>query len=555
MLKPCFRAAAILMLALLAKVPVTLAATEAASTPPELSVEGGPPTVRLISDAQYLNAIAYIFGPDVAPSLHFPPLRRTEGLLALGSKSAGVTAGAVQAYEAVAQTIAANVVDPHHRTFLIGCMPKVETKRDDRCATQVIARYGRLLFRRPLSKAEVKAYVDIAGSDAETLNDFYSGLSSSLSALLVSPEFLYFVETEERDPHNPKNMRLTGQAKAMRLSLLLWNAPPDEELLEAAERGQLQTREGLSKQVDRMLASPRMESGLRAFFDDMFIFEGFNALAKDAIIYPAFTQGAVEAAREQTLRTVIDHLVARNGDYRDLFTTRHTFLNSQLSPLYKLPVEQGGDWVAYDLPADAGRGGLLSEISFLALNSHPGRSSPTRRGRAVREIFLCQKVPDPPPNVDFSKFEDAAHSAKTARGRLAEHATNPVCAGCHKITDPLGLALENFDGAGEFRRTEGNELIDASGSLNGVSFSDADGLGKAIHDSPEAPRCLVQRLYAYGLGYKPGTDQRAWLEELDKRFAAHGYRIVDLLHEIVTSPAFYAVTAPKSGEVVASNGS
>ena len=99
----------------------------------------------------------------------------------------------------------------------------------------------------------------------------------------------------------------------MRLSLMLWNAPPDEELLEAAERGQLQSPEGLSKQVDRMLASPRMETGLRAFFDDMFIFESFNALAKDAIIYPAFTQGAVAAAREQTLRTVIDHLVTRRA--------------------------------------------------------------------------------------------------------------------------------------------------------------------------------------------------------------------------------------------------
>src|SRR5581483_3074742 len=154
--------------------------------------------------------------------------------------------------------------------------------------------------------------------------------------------------------------------------------------------------------------------------------------------------------------------IKQKKDYRDFYTTRETYLSPSLAALYHLPTSS--DWQRYEFPADSPRAGMLTQISFLAGHSHPGRSSPTLRGKALREILLCQPVPRPPANVDFSIVENPNSNYHTARDRLEAHRKNPVCAGCHKIMDPMGLALENFDGAGEYRDTERGAKIDASGT-------------------------------------------------------------------------------------------
>jgi hypothetical protein len=184
---------------------------------------------------------------------------------------------------------------------------------------------------------------------------------------------------------------------------------------------------------------------------------------------------------------------------------------------------------------------LLTQVSFLAAHSHAVRSSPTLRGKALRELFLCQKVPAPPPNVDFSALEDAG-DVKTARERLDIHNTNPSCAGCHLIMDPIGLSLENFDGAGRYRKTENDVVLDISGELDGVLYEDIDGLTSAMRNHRKLPYCLVNRLYAYGTG-GPVTLRydRDILAYFVERFAAHGYKVPDLLREIATSQAFTQV--------------
>jgi hypothetical protein len=278
---------------------------------------------------------------------------------------------------------------------------------------------------------------------------------------------------------------------------------------------------------------------MRAFFDDMFGFEDFNNLAKDPIVYPAFTGVTVEDAREQTLRTVIDFLITQKKDYRDLFTTHETYISPSLAALYHLPAPN--TWTRYDFPPDSPRKGLLTQISFLAAHSHPGRSSPTLRGKALRELLLCQQVPRPPANVDFSAVENPDPRLKTARDRLALHRKNPVCAGCHKITDPIGLALENFDGAGEFRATEKGAPIDTSGNLDGREFTNVDGLAQALHDHPALTSCLVKRLFAYGTGSPVSTQDEGVIAYLNAQFAADGYRVPALLRTIALSRAFSEV--------------
>ena len=303
-----------------------------------------------------------------------------------------------------------------------------------------------------------------------------------------------------------------------------------------------------------MLASPKFERGLRAFFTDYLVLESFDTLSKDSEIYPAFSIKVAKEAREQVLRTVVDHLMVRKGDYRDLFTTKRTFMSSDLGAIYKVPVNRGSQgWEAYEFAPDDPRGGLLTMVGFLAQHSHPGRSSPTRRGRALREILLCQTVPDPPPNVDFSAFNEPSAKVLTARERLSVHATVPTCRGCHSLTDPIGLALENFDGAGQWRDLDHGMAIDASGSLNKVKFSDASGLGHVVRDEPALRSCIINRLYGYSTGRAPSAADAPLLKYFQVDLDQRGYRIDAMLRSMILARSFFTVAPQVTPPAVASN--
>lgn len=499
--------------------------------------------VRLMSGQQYSNTIAQIFGADISDSVlaPLPPLTRTDGLLASGAAFVGVTSDQIQQIQQAAASVAEKVVDETHRDFLIPCTPVSPTDADSACAAQFLRETGRLLYRRPLDETKVAELADVADAAADQTADFYAGLAIALEAMLIGPEVVFIIDVAEPDPQRPGQERLDAWSLASRLSFFLWNAAPDDELLRAAENGELHNSAGLQRAVDRMLASSRLEDGVRAFFDDMMGFDEFASLAKDPIVYPMVTGATLADAREQTLRTIIDHVITRNQDYRDLFTTRSTFMSMNLAAVYGTPT--GNGWVPYEFPQDSARSGLLTQVSFLAAHSHAVRSSPTLRGKALRELFLCQKVPPPPPNVDFSLLEDAG-DLKTARERLQIHSTNPACAGCHLIMDPMGLALENFDGAGRYRETENGVELDISGELDGAKYDDVDGLVMALRNHRKLPYCLVNRIYAYATG-GPVTLRydREILAHFVDRFAVNGYKVPELLRDIALSQAFSRVRA------------
>lgn len=477
--------------------------------------------------------------------MKFAPLQRDSGLLANGAAVAGVTGAQLEQFQRAASVIATQVVDESHRNYLIPCKPADDKAADAACAKQFFAHVGRLLHRRSLKDAEVAAYVAKASDGAAKLTDFYGGLSLTLESMLIEPEVLFVIEKAEPDPNNAGKMRLDAHSLASRLSFFFWNAAPDDNLLQAAENGSLQTRKGLEQQVNVMLASPRLETGIRAFFDDMFQFDAFDSLSKDPMVYPFYTGSIGTDAREQTLRTVVDLLLHKNVDYRDLYTSRSTFISPALAALYGIPASPG--WQPYEFPPDSPRQGLLTQVSFLATHAHPGRSSPTRRGKALREILLCQVVPNPPPNVDFSALNNPKAAYPTQRDRVKVHLQNATCAGCHRITDPTGLALENFDGAGRFRTEENGHPIDVSGDLDGKKFADITGLAKTLHDNPGLPNCLVNRLFSYGTGAAAPPRNRQLLQYFDARFSASGYRVPELLRTIALSHTFQEVRGPSKG--------
>jgi hypothetical protein len=496
---------------------------------------------------EYVRTIADVFGADILVKGRFEPEQRVSGLLAVGDYAARMSNDGLEHYEDLARSIAAQVVDPTRRHTLFSCVPRNPHHSDDACAGTFLAATGRYLFRRPLEERELAARVKTANIIADQEGDFYAGIAVALTDMLVSPAFLYHLNQAEPDPAHPGQYRLDSYSRAALLSSYLWGTAPDNELLRSAATGELLTATGLARQVNRMISSPKVEGGVRSFFWDMLGFEQFDGLTKDPQFFPSTTTTVIAEAPEQTLRTIVDLLVRHHGDYRDLFTTRATFLTRSLATVYGVPLQDGADigqpdrWVPYTYAEGDPRAGILSQLSFVGLHSPAGRSSPTDRGKALRELILCEKVPPPPANVDFKFVTDTTNPVlRTTRDRLTAHRTNPVCAGCHKLTDPLGLALENFDGGGAFRTEENGVTIDTSGELGGRSFQGPRGLADAIRDDPALTSCVARRSFAYAAGRAPSADGPQW-QKIAAGFQESGYNVVTLMRQVALSPLLYAV--------------
>lgn len=498
--------------------------------------------VRRITESQYRHAIANTFGKDIVINGRFEPGKREEGLLAVGGMQLSITSGGFEQYFSIARSVADQVMDPKRRDALVGCKPADAKAADDACAKAFLAKYGETLFRRPLTSGDLAARVAVANKGAAQSGDFYEGLKLSLVSLLMAPEYLFRIELAEPDPANPGKLRLDGYTKAARLSYLIWDSEPDAELMAAAARGDLHSKEGLERQLARMTASPKMELGARAFFEDMLQLDQFESLTKDAATYPKFSLAVAESAKEQTLRTLIDHLVVKKGDYRKVFTSDTTYINRHLAAVYQAPFAAPDGWTQYTFPKDSGRSGIVTEVTFLSLFSHPGGSSPTKRGVKIHEIFMCEPTPEPPADVDFSKVQ--ALDKGTVRERLLDHMTNEGCATCHRVSDPVGLALEHFDSLGQSRKLENGKLIDVSAQIGDKKFSGAQGVGQLLHDDPKTAACLVRNVYAYGVGHVIEEDDEDYLDAQAKAFATDGYKLPALFTRIGSSPEFFKVVLP-----------
>jgi len=510
------------------------------------ATEGGPVALRRLTSHQYTQSIHDVLGEDIVVPSRVEPDARIEGLLGVGASFVSVTPSGFEKYEAAATAIAEQALGSELRGAILSCEPSSASGADDSCASEFIATTGRRLFRRTLTEDELAMRVAIAASSANELGDFYAGLEMALTSLLVSPNFLFRVEEIEPDPADGSRLRLTATSVATRLSYLVWNSTPDDELLDAAESGELLGAGNLTAQAARLLDSPKAKAGIRAFFSDLLTFRRIDdgLVRKSPTEFPAFTLTLAGDAKEQTLRTIVDHIVTNELDFRDLYTTRSTFLTRSLGSVYAVPFG-GGGWGPYEFPEDGPRAGLLSHVSLMAINAHPGRSSATLRGKFVREVLLCQTIPDPPANVDFSIVENTDGELRTARERLGEHVTNDACAGCHQLMDPIGLAFENFDAIGAFRMQENGVDIDASGNLDGQSYNDAIGMGQALHDHEALGPCMTRNLYRSAVGRKPVSGEQALLTFLDESFASSGYRWGSLIGALVLSDGFLTASGQR----------
>ena len=310
-----------------------------------------------------------------------------------------------------------------------------------------------------------------------------------------------------------------------------------------AADGSLLDDEVYRAQIERLIGDEeRLEAGVRALFVDLLELDDLSRTSKDSAAFPAYTATAIEDAYEQTMRTIVDHLLVQRADYRDLFTTRRTFMTRSLGPIYDVPVAT--DWEAFEFPEGSPRAGIQSHMSILALNAHESRSSPVLRGLFVLDKLLCVTIPPPPADISFDGFAPSDTNAPTARERLASHREDPACAGCHDMIDPIGLALENFDAVGQFRTHERGGVIRSDGEIFGAEYDDVRGFHQTLRDSPLLTRCAVHKLLMHGVGRQTVWDERALIDALEGDFERDGYDFVSLMRHIALSHAFRATSGP-----------
>lgn len=503
------------------------------------------PTLRRLTTSQYRNSIRDLL-PGVTVKTDLQADTVLDGLASVGASRIALSPTATEQFETAALDVAHQALsNTATRGALVGCAPAGVT--DDTCAKSFITKFGRRAWRRDLVAEEVTRYSTIATNASSMLKDFWGGLEYAIAGLLQSPNFLYRQELGVADPADSTRRLYTGYELASRLSYLVLNTTPDDALLDAAKAGKLSTIAGLGTEAQRLLASPAAHDAMGSFFGELYQLAELDNLPQLPAAFPQLTATLGTSMRTETLKLIDELTLNGDYDYRGLFDTTTTFVNGELAKLYGIQGVTGTGFVKTTLPASGPRAGILGHASLLAMSSHADSSSPTRRGKFVREVLLCKAVPAAPPDVDTTFPTDAPGATKrTTRQKLEAHRTlGTSCAACHSMMDPIGLGLENFDGIGVYRTMEAGQTIDASGELDGVAFNDARGLGTALKNHKDVGTCLARGLLRYAVGHIETAGETAVIDALSKQFATDGYRFKSLLYSVVASASFRYAGVPQ----------
>jgi len=373
---------------------------------------------------------------------------------------------------------------------------------------------------------------------------FEEGIRRALSAVLVSPEFLFRVELDPERAAAGAAYRISDLELASRLSFFIWSSVPDEELLDAAIRGTLSRPEELERQARRMLADPRSYNLASNFAGQWLRLRSLDSVDPNVRLYPDFDDNLRQAFRQET-ELFVDSILREDRSVLDLIKADYTFLNERLAKHYGIPQVYGSRFRRVALHPDSQRGGLLRQGSILTVTSYATRTSPVLRGVWVLDNIFGAPPPPPPPNVPA--LEDASVSASLPmRQRLGAHRANPACASCHRTIDPVGFALENFDAVGRWRDDDGDSgAIDVSGALPGAGeFRGVAGLEAALLSHPDlfAGR-LTEKLLTFALGRGVEPYDAPAVRKILRDAEPGGYRFSSLLLGIVKSVPFQMRTS------------
>ncbi|MGH9786384.1 MAG: DUF1592 domain-containing protein [Terriglobia bacterium] len=415
------------------------------------------------------------------------------------------------------------------------------------CAKEILSRLARRTYRRPVTDGDLQTLLSFYEA-GRSEGGFEAGIGMALERMLVSPEFLFRIE---RDPVPQRGMaagaayRISGLELAARLSFFLWSSIPDDELLELAQAGKLSDPAVLEQQVRRMLGDARSKTLVSNFAGQWLYLRNLRGVSPDPNAFPEFDENLREAFQRET-ELFFESIIREDRSVLDLLNADYTFLNERLARHYQIPNISGSHFRRVTL-RDQKRRGLLGQGSILTVTSYPNRTSPTLRGKWLLDNFLGAPPPPPPPDVTPALTErDKNGKVLSVRQQMEQHRTNPICATCHARMDPLGFALENFDAIGNWRTTDANIPIDASGALpDGAQFEGPAGLRNLlVGKGEEFATTITEKLLTYALGRGVEYYDQPAVRRIVRAAAPSDYRWSSLMVGIVKSTPFQMRRSP-----------
>jgi hypothetical protein len=427
--------------------------------------------------------------------------------------------------------------DSQSRQRIFTCRPSTSVAEDG-CARTILTALARRAYRRPVTDADVGP---LLGFYREGRNEagFDAGIERALRRLLVSPEFLLRVERDPPRVQPGTAYRISDIELASRLSFFLWSSIPDDELLDLAAKRELGIPAVLTRQVRRMLADPRSDAFVNNFAGQWLFLRNLTAAVPVQSVFPDFDDTLRQAMQRET-ELFFANIVRDDRSARDLLRADYTFLNERLARHYGIPGVKGSHFRRVELGKDSVRAGLLGQGSILTVTSYPDRTSPVKRGKWILENLLGTPPPPPLPNVAELQATSSSGTVLSMRQRMEQHRANPICASCHAMMDPLGLALENFDAVGKWRTLgESSTPIDATGVMpGGVAFEGAAGLRQALLGSDRFVATLSEKMMTYALGRGLEYYDAPAIRKILGDTAADDHRVQSLIIGIVQSTPF-----------------
>ena len=483
-----------------------------------------------LNNSEYHNTMRDLLGVDSTPAASFIGDEKAHGFDNIAAALGMTDAQYEQYWNAADSLIEATFADPKLRARIVTCDPG--TRDASACTSEIIRSFGLRAFRRPLAQDELASLADLA-ADARAMGEpFERTIALVAGAMLASPQFLYRVELDA-DPSSAAAHPLDPYELASRLSYLVWSSMPDQALFDAAASGKLSELATLTRELDRMLEDPRADAFVASFAGQWLGMRELQSHTVDKALFPEWSEPLRDALVREGL-SYFDEFFRGRRSLEEFFTAQLHVADAALAKLYGV----GGVNATV-----AERQGFMGLAGFLTLTSFSYRTAPTLRGKWVLENLLCESVAPPPANVP--QLEDgAAKSGEDAslnvRERLAEHRTNPACAACHNLLDPIGFGLERFDAIGRYReRYSAAEPIDSTGTLpNGAAFDGLLELSELLASDQRLADCASRKLLTYALARAPTASDDPYLAEIRAASSGGGSHLRSLLTAIVQSDLF-----------------
>jgi len=448
---------------------------------------------------------------------------------------------------------ATGVSDTPSRSKIFVCRP-TGTADELPCARKILSALGRQAYRRPVTDADLEDLLSVYQSGRNSGDNganFDSGIRRALQLILANPEFVFRFERTPPSVAKGTNFRVSDLELASRLSYFLWSSAPDDQLITLASQGKLKDPVVLEQQVGRMIKDPRSEALATNFAGQWLYLRNLQDSQPDIFLYPEFNLNLLQSMRRET-ELFFDSILREDHNIVDMLTADYTFVDEILARHYGIPNIEGNRFRRVTI-TDENRRGLLGQGSILTVTSFANRTSPVLRGKWVLDNLLGAPPPQPPANVPPLKENAEGAKALPVRARLEEHRSNPVCASCHTMMDPIGFALENFDAVGAWRIHDSGADIDASGQLvDGTKVNGPASLRQALVTHSDAfIRTFTEKLLTYALGRGLEYYDMPAVRTIDREGAKNGNRFSSIILGIVNSTPFQMRRAEGDTSVIA----